>query len=89
MSDDEKYDDIPPLIEIIIERRAMTVRELIDALQGYPADSLIHICIEDCDSSLLEIKEVSSSYELGTGNSSPVLAIDKVKIKEAYGQDHS
>lgn len=76
-----KYNKIPPILEIETHRQ-MTVKELIEALQEYPGDGLIHISIDQEPRQFLEIKSVSPIVEMGNNQTHPVLNIGRVKIKE-------
>lgn len=76
-----KYSEIPPILEIET-RRNMTVNELIEALQEYPGDGIIHISIDREPRQFLEIKSVSPIVEMGNNQPHPVLNIGIVKIKE-------
>lgn len=77
-----EYNEIPPLLEIET-RRKMTVQELIEALQEYPGDRIIHISMEqEPPRQFLEIKSVSPIVEMGKNHTHPVLNIESVKIKE-------
>lgn len=76
----ENYDSIPPLLEIE-ERRHMTVKELIEALQEYPSESPVRLRIEQEPRQLLEIKEVSPVVDMDSNKENPILVIDKMKIK--------
>lgn len=82
MSDKEKeYGDIPPLFEV--DRRSMTVGELIELLQGYPADSMVHVFREHIDGRtrpFIEIKEVSPIFDQDTGKANPGLVLGEIGV---------
>lgn len=78
--DKDTYPEIQPLFKIV-ERRKMTVGELVSVLEEFPPDSWIHINIDNHLNQFLEIKDVSSIIDMNTNKAHPVLHIDKIKIE--------
>lgn len=77
----DEYGNIPPLVEV--ERRGLTVGELLEVLRGYPSDSLVHIFREHIDGRtrpFIEVKEVSPVFDQDTGKASPGLVLGEIKV---------
>lgn len=78
-----RYADIPPLSEV--ERRAMTVGEMITALQAYDSDRIIHVHLVQEPKQYVEVKEITPVVEMDSNQLHPVLNVDALLLRPKNG----